>query len=247
MFKCSVCSREISKKSHLKRHMIRWHSGRPVEVNEQKKINDTIDEQTEYTQIKSNMNASENEVEINGYEAFECVCGDDSDDAMGNTMPCSNDSCLNVASKYECGTKCSRMCQNQHFRKGRIYSIAVRMTESKGKGVFANEVIPAGHFVIEYLGEIIDKAEYHKRISSDNQNFFFMAMSAELYLDARKFGNEARYINHSCNTNGFLQCQNHFACKSSFWSSFELRAHCLPSPIIQPFLIHSFTGGRNLF
>lgn len=90
-------------------------------------------------------------------------------------------------------------------------------------GLFAIDDIPAGAFIVEYRGEVITKKEGDKRgfeydkigmsylfdmndpFESDdfemllqksyNYNFF------PLCIDAANMGNEARFVNHSCDPN----------------------------------------------
>jgi len=90
-------------------------------------------------------------------------------------------------------------------------------------GLFAEEQIPAGAYVLEYRGEVLtkkegdrrgmyydenglnylfdmndpdDEDEFEKKIQeSSNDNFF------PLCVDATYCGNESRFINHSCEPN----------------------------------------------
>lgn len=96
-------------------------------------------------------------------------------------------------------------CNNQNFRRGEQYSFIVKMTESKGWGLFAREDIARGKFVIEYIGEVIDKIEFNHRFSrakdDKRSNYYFLTLGQNLYIDAYNYSNEARFINHSCNPN----------------------------------------------
>lgn len=54
-------------------------------------------------------------------------------------------------------------------------SLQVRETGAKGYGLFAMEDIQAGQFIIEYVGEVIDKVEFEKRFETINDgNFYFL-------------------------------------------------------------------------
>lgn len=79
------------------------------------------------------------------------------------------------------------------------------MTESKGWGLFAKEDIPPEKFVIEYMGEVIDGTEFGQRFKrakdKKQNNFYFLTLGSNLYIDAFNYGNEARFINHSCDPN----------------------------------------------
>jgi histone-lysine N-methyltransferase SUV39H len=89
--------------------------------------------------------------------------------------------------------------------------------------LFASEDIPAGAFIVEYCGEIVSKKqgdmrgsyydsvglsylfdmndpdeedEFELRIQDGYNNEFF-----PLCIDSMFYGNEARFINHSCESN----------------------------------------------
>ena len=73
-----------------------------------------------------------------------------------------------------------------------------------GRGVYATRTIPKGTRIIEYLGERITHAEadrrYARKGEDDGHTFLFIA-SKRTVIDAGVNGNEARFINHSCNPN----------------------------------------------
>lgn len=55
-------------------------------------------------------------------------------------------------------------------------------------------------FIMEYVGEVLDYAEFQRRakIYDQNQHFYFMALNADEIVDATYKGNISRFINHSC-------------------------------------------------
>jgi len=73
-----------------------------------------------------------------------------------------------------------------------------------GRGVKAAMPIKKGSRIIEYLGERIshDEADrrYEEKGEDDGHTFLFIA-SNRTVIDAGVNGNEARFINHSCNPN----------------------------------------------
>ena len=73
-----------------------------------------------------------------------------------------------------------------------------------GRGVYATRSIKKGTRIIEYLGERITHAEADRRYEikgdDDGHTFLFIA-SQRTVIDAGVNGNEARFINHSCNPN----------------------------------------------
>src|SRR6187549_2173627 len=73
-----------------------------------------------------------------------------------------------------------------------------------GHGVYATRAIKKGTRIIEYLGERITHAEadrrYERKGDDDGHTFLFIA-SKRTVIDAGVNGNEARFINHSCDPN----------------------------------------------
>jgi hypothetical protein len=73
-----------------------------------------------------------------------------------------------------------------------------------GCGVYATRSIKKGARIIEYLGERISHAEadrrYERKGDDDGHTFLFIA-SKRTVIDAGVNGNEARFINHSCDPN----------------------------------------------
>ena len=77
----------------------------------------------------------------------------------------------------------------------------VHFTDSRihGTGGFARCDIPAGTYVIEYVGERIDKAEAAKRCEADNRYIFTLDDTWD--IDGDVSWNPPRFINHSCAPN----------------------------------------------
>ena len=73
-----------------------------------------------------------------------------------------------------------------------------------GLGVFAVRRIPKRTRVIEYLGERVSHAEADRRYDHkdvlDNHTFLF-TVDSRTVIDAGVGGNEARFVNHSCDPN----------------------------------------------
>jgi SET domain-containing protein len=82
--------------------------------------------------------------------------------------------------------------------------IEVRGSSLHGLGVFAVRRIPKGTRVIEYLGERVSHAEadrrYDHKDALDNHTFLF-TVDSRTVIDAGVGGNEARFVNHSCDPN----------------------------------------------
>ncbi len=71
--------------------------------------------------------------------------------------------------------------------------VKVRRSPHGGLGLYAEEPIKKGEFVIEYIGEMITEEEADKRLGK-----YLFEISKKWTLDGRGRENTARYINHSC-------------------------------------------------
>ena len=80
----------------------------------------------------------------------------------------------------------------------------VRSSGIHGKGVYATQRIRKGTRIVEYLGDRISHeqadARYEAKGQDDGHTFLFVA-SDRVVIDAGVNGNEARFINHSCDPN----------------------------------------------
>ena len=80
----------------------------------------------------------------------------------------------------------------------------VRDSGIAGRGAFAIRPIVVGERVIEYVGERITHREADRRYddeSMDEHHTFLFTVSSRIVIDATVEGNEARFINHSCEPN----------------------------------------------
>jgi len=80
----------------------------------------------------------------------------------------------------------------------------VRRSKIHGNGVYAARDIPKGTRIVEYLGERISHAQadsrYEEKGQDDGHTFLFV-VSSKVVIDAGVDGNDARFINHSCDPN----------------------------------------------
>ncbi len=80
----------------------------------------------------------------------------------------------------------------------------VRNSKIHGKGVFAKRDIPKGTRIVEYLGDRISHKEaddrYEGHDPNDNHTFLFI-VDRRTVIDGGVSGNDARFINHSCDGN----------------------------------------------
>src|SRR5579872_6695482 len=80
----------------------------------------------------------------------------------------------------------------------------IRQSKIQGKGAFATRLIRKGARVAEYLGERISHEEGDRRYDDDKMSrhhTFLFVVDKRIVIDAGKFGNDARFLNHSCDPN----------------------------------------------
>jgi hypothetical protein len=128
-----------------------------------------------------------------------------------SAKPCGTNDCLNRALKYECHPALCRTgerCQNQRFTKRQYPKQEPLPCGGRGWGLrtaASSDVIKAGQFVNEYVGEIIDEEECKRRLkhATDNNisSFYFLTIDQNRVIDAGPKGNLARFMNHSCDPN----------------------------------------------
>jgi len=86
----------------------------------------------------------------------------------------------------------------------RVPLFKVRRSRVHGRGVFALRRIRKGTRIVEYLGERISHRvadrRYDDHDENDNHTFLF-SVDRGLVIDAGVDGNDARFINHSCEPN----------------------------------------------
>ena len=74
----------------------------------------------------------------------------------------------------------------------------------QGLGAFATAYIPAGVRLIEYAGQRLTPAEAEARypdVAGERHHTYLFAIDDDVVIDAAVDGNEARFINHSCDPN----------------------------------------------
>ena len=84
------------------------------------------------------------------------------------------------------------------------YPFELRSSTIHGQGVFAVRRIHKGTRLIEYVGERISPEAADLRYDDDAMvvpHTFLFTVDAHTVIDAAVGGNEARFINHSCNPN----------------------------------------------
>ncbi|GMH33559.1 hypothetical protein BSKO_01393 [Bryopsis sp. KO-2023] len=127
---------------------------------------------------------------------------------------------------YECGPWCHCKhgvdCSYAVTERGIRFKLQVFRTKQKGWGVRTLEYIPAGAFVTTYAGVIVPhghaeviagRSEYVfdmcRRTDMSNDNRYLDRHRSDIKIkyavDAKNRGNVARFINHSCDPNTFVQ------------------------------------------
>lgn len=134
-----------------------------------------------------------------------------------------------------CRCAAAGKCINRVSQNGLRYELEVFKTKGKGWGVRSSYFIQQGTFVCEYIGEIIHETDAEKRVSDDEYMFDLKIPDSmerrfgqisglfrkngsssdeddddvdcqDYTVDANRCGNLARFINHSCDPNLFVQC-----------------------------------------
>jgi SET domain-containing protein len=80
----------------------------------------------------------------------------------------------------------------------------LRRSAIHGLGGFARQDIPKGTKIVEYIGEKITNAEADRRYDDEamrRHHTFLFILNERTCVDAAFDGNEARFINHSCDPN----------------------------------------------
>ena len=116
--------------------------------------------------------------------------------------------CLNRKLRFSCDSRtcpCGDTCSNRPLSQLQEPKTKIIRTENRGWGLFVQEPVRAGSFIVEYAGEILDEPECAARLWHDKQsgeeNFYMMEISANYVIDAKFKGSIARFINSSCHPN----------------------------------------------
>ena len=149
--------------------------------------------------------------------------------------------CINKHNQiYECNSNClckKKNCSNRIIQNGIKNSLIIKyINKTKGFGLFANNDISKGDFICEYIGEIISKEEAEKKIYMNHilkkPNYILQIrecysnnFSLNTFIDSEKYGNCARFINHSCQPNltyEFVRIEN-FIPHCAFYANKDIK------------------------
>ncbi|XP_055368737.1 histone-lysine N-methyltransferase ASH1L isoform X2 [Betta splendens] len=159
-----------------------------------------------YKKIRSNVYVDVKP--LSGYETTTCNCRlPDSSNEKG----CLDD-CLNRMSFAECSPStcpCGDKCDNQHIQRHDWVQCLERFrAEGKGWGIRTKEPLRSGQFIIEYLGEVVSEHEFRSRMMEQyfsHSGHYCLNLDSGMVIDSYRMGNEARFINHSCEPNCEMQ------------------------------------------
>lgn len=83
--------------------------------------------------------------------------------------------------------------------------IVVRKSRIQGRGVFATRLIAQGERIVEYVGARLTHEEADAECPDDEasarHHTFLFAIDDHMVIDGGRNGNDARFINHSCDPN----------------------------------------------
>lgn len=119
--------------------------------------------------------------------------------------------CMNRMLMVECSSRCNvgLRCTNNRFQNVLNASCTIFKTDKKGFGMKAVNFIPAGEFIMEYVGEVLNSQMFEQRANEysleNNKHHYFMALRGDRVIDATLRGNISRFINHSCDPNAETQ------------------------------------------
>ncbi|GMH22312.1 hypothetical protein Nepgr_024155 [Nepenthes gracilis] len=163
----------------------------------------TVAQQNSWVLIKSNLFLHRSRKTQTMDEIMVCHCKPPPDGSLG-----CGDECLNRMLNIECvrGTcPCGDLCSNLQFQKRKYAKLNWFRCGKKGYGLQVLQDISQGHFLIEYVGEVLDLQTYESRqreyASKGHKHFYFMTLNGNEVIDACAKGNLGRFINHSCDPN----------------------------------------------
>jgi uncharacterized protein len=88
--------------------------------------------------------------------------------------------------------------------------VIVRKSKLHNNGLFATQFIKKGARIIEYIGEKISAEESERRETENLKKgtTYLFILDDEYCIDGEIYGNESKYINHSCEPNCDVEIEN---------------------------------------
>lgn len=89
--------------------------------------------------------------------------------------------------------------------------IVRRRSDISGWGVYAAQTIDEDTKIVEYTGELVAQAEAWRREQRylPRQRIWIFTINTRWARDAAVGGNIARYVNHACNPNCYVDIEGH--------------------------------------
>ncbi|CAG8455408.1 6923_t:CDS:2 [Acaulospora morrowiae] len=165
-----------------------------------------------YEEIKRSFYRGKGVGNVSHVEDYRCNCKykpgkDNIKRACGEIAGCVNRELFIECLENDC--PCGEYCLNQRFQKAEYAKVDVISLPLKGYGLRAMESLCKNQFVMEYLGEVIKNDVFQKRLKQYSEeglkHFYFMSLQAGEVIDATGKGCVARFINHSCAPNCYVQ------------------------------------------
>ncbi|CCC71956.1 hypothetical protein NCAS_0I02880 [Naumovozyma castellii] len=177
-------------------------------TNEEDKTDEVL---ATFTELKKCTYSSKKLGNSKNNDFIECDCYEDSTNGVNHACD-ENSDCINRLTLIECVNdlcySCGNDCQNQRFQKSQYADISIFKTKMKGYGVRANADIETNEFIYEYTGEVIDEEIFRDRMIEYDEkkfkHFYFMMLQNCEFIDATLKGSLARFCNHSCNPNAYV-------------------------------------------
>ncbi|KAH8277415.1 hypothetical protein KR026_010650 [Drosophila bipectinata] len=156
-----------------------------------------------YTKIKANKAVAPVRFMQNLEDLSACDCRPEQDHPCGPEAGCLNRMLFNECNPDFC--RAGDACENRMFEKRISPRLEVVYMNERGFGLVCREPIAEGTFVIEYVGEVINHAEFQERLVQKqrdrDENYYFLGVEKDFIIDAGPKGNLARFMNHSCDPN----------------------------------------------
>lgn len=123
---------------------------------------------------------------------------------------CQPDLCLPCGARAaadRCGepSNIAHLCHNIALQRGMPKTLLVGQSSIPGheNGLYIAEACSKDDFIAEYVGEIVsfDESERRWHIYNEKNLKYLFTLNNDWVIDAARYGNKTRFINHSCNPN----------------------------------------------
>jgi SET domain-containing protein len=88
------------------------------------------------------------------------------------------------------------------------FNLAIVRSPIHRWGVIAEQSIPAGEYVIEYTGQLLNRRQ-HKEVTSGRKYIYTYCLDDYWSLDGAVRGSGAERVNHSCDPNLYAEIRGH--------------------------------------